>query len=94
MLTYFIPNLDSAKLRDYNFIELLNLEILSVDLPYKYTCMFYFTINSKVLYIPPSFFAFDAPLVIRIGAIENIRNMHTVSINQITDVLPFNYKLK
>ena len=40
----------------------INLELLSVDLPYTYTCKFQVSINSNVLYIPPHFLAFDIPL--------------------------------
>ena len=44
-------------------IETLKLELLSVDLPYTYTLMFYVSINSNVLYIPPLFLTFHIPLI-------------------------------
>ena len=38
----------------------INLELLNVDLPYIYTCMFYVCVNSNI--IPPNFRAFYIPL--------------------------------
>ena len=40
----------------------MNLELLSVDLPYIYRFMFQVSINSNFLYIPPSFLTFHIPL--------------------------------
>ena len=41
----------------------LTLELISFDLPYTYTCMFYVSVNSSVLHIPSSFLAFHIPLI-------------------------------
>ena len=54
------------KFRDLNFIVdtlNINLELLSVDLPYIYICMFKVIVKANVLYIPPSFLEFQIWLI-------------------------------
>ena len=51
---------------DISFIKFLfhiNLKLLSVDLLHNYTCMFLVNINSNVLDISPSLFAFHIPFI-------------------------------
>ena len=61
----------------------INLELLSVDLPYTYTCFVY----------PASLSCVSHSIDICTVAIKNIRNVHAVSTNQIVDILHFNDKL-
>ena len=37
--------------------------LLNVDVPDTYTYMFWVSVNSNILYIPPSFLAFYIPLI-------------------------------
>ena len=48
--------------------------------------MFQVSVNSNVLYISPRFFAFHICTVV----IKNIKNIYTVSTNQIADTLHYN----
>ena len=41
----------------------MNLELLSIDLPYTYTCMVQVSVNSNVLHTSPSFLGFHIPLI-------------------------------
>ena len=42
----------------------INLELLNVDLPFAYTCLFWVSLNSQVRHSPPSFRAFHILLII------------------------------
>ena len=50
VFTYITLNLDSVKLHWLK--HCINLELLSVDLPHTYNCMFQVSVNSNVLYTP------------------------------------------
>ena len=61
----------------------LNLELLSVDLP-----LFYVSVNSHFCISGLAFLLFIFHYICTV-AVENIRNMCTVSTNQIADILDF-----
>ena len=68
--------------------HLINLELLSVYLPFTFTCMFPVSINSNVLHIPPRFFISHSIDICSV-AIKSIRKIHALSTNQIADILYF-----